>query len=155
MVRDGTQQTIKVTLTSRKEHYGANSEKIIELGLNGCILDGKIISPNGDVQTFSTDISREMDELSRCLDDLRVEELQIQLDELPDVQMDLSIDPVSPIIRFNGDQARAISNDSWWKQSWNEVKSRLEVEIEELKANFEQLKLELKQLKEEFKQRML
>jgi hypothetical protein len=146
VVREGVQQTITVALTSRKEHYGANTEKTIELGMNGGCLDGRIIYPDGRVETFSENISPEIQELK---------DLQLELESLPDVQMDLSIDPSTPMLRFNGDQARAISSDSWWKQSWSEVKSKLEVEFQELKANFEQLKLELRQLKEELKQRML
>ena len=155
VMRDGSKKTLKVKLTSRGEYYGALDEMDIEkiqLGLDAerKEIEGMIRMRSGEIREFSHDFSVQMEELNKSLEDL-----DIEIEELPDVNMDLSIDPVSPIIEMNFDQARAIRNDVWWKKSWNEVKTRLEEEFEELKSDFQRLKEELKQLQEEFKQRML
>jgi hypothetical protein len=152
VMREGAKKTMTVTLTSRGEHYGNTEDIDIRLGLApDCReIDGYIVLPNGDFKQFTQDLSVEMEELNRVM-----ENLNIEVEDLPDVHMDLSIDPAPPIGELNFDQTRAIRNDTWWKKSWNEMKDKLEVELEELKANFEQLKAELKQLQEEFKQRML
>ncbi|MBU1637083.1 PDZ domain-containing protein [bacterium] len=152
VMRDGAKKTIKLTLTSRGEYYGNADNDEIRLGLNlDCPnIDGLMITPDGDVKRFTHEFNIQMDELNETL-----QELNIEIDELPDVNMELSIDPVPPIIEMNFDQARAISSDAWWKRSWNDMKSKLEVEFDSLKAEFQRLKGELKQLQEELKQRML
>jgi len=152
VMREGSKKTIKVTLTSRGEYYGNwdCDDVRFGLGLNDTGIEGWMLSPDGNIEHFSHELNIEMEELNETL-----EELNIEFQELPDVHMDLSIDPVAPIIEMNFDEVRAIRNNAWWKSSWNEMKSKLEVELEELKANFRQLKEELKQLREEFKQRML
>ncbi len=152
VMRDGSKKTIKVTLTSRGEYYGSVDCEDVQfgLGLNDKGIEGWMLTPDGDIEHFTHDLDIEVEELNETL-----KELNIEFHDLPDVHMDLSIDPVSPIIEFNFDETRAIRNDTWWKKSWNEVKSKLEVELDELKENFKQLKAELKQLQEEFKQRML
>lgn len=152
VMREGSKKTIKVKLTSRAEYYGNVENEDIRLGLNPACpnIDGLMLTPDGDLQRYTQEFNFDMDALNESL-----EELNIELQELPDVHMDLSIDPVSPIIEMNFDQSRAISDDAWWKKSWNEMKDRLEVEFDSLKAEFDRLKLELKQLQEELKQRML
>jgi hypothetical protein len=153
--RDGSQKTIKVKLTSREDHYGSKDTNIMRFGLNNGTIDGLIVMPDGDIETFSHDLSEYFEEIDLRELEESLEELQWEIKDLPNINMDLSIDPASPMFEMNFDQARAIRNDSWWKKSWHKMKSKLEFEFEELKKNLEQLKFELKKLQEEFKAKML
>ena len=67
----------------------------------------------------------------------------------------MKIDSDPPRVFIGSGEARAISSDrDWWNWSFQELRERVKVGVEELRKDLEILKSELKQLKSELKSSM-
>lgn len=137
IIREGKSMVIPVTLTNRKDFYGDAGDADYEFGYSFDKADAE-------------QMALEMEELQKELKGMGVE-----LDMIPEVNMDLQIHPDGPRIFIGDGDARAISRDEgWWNWSFQDLRSKVKTGIEELKKDMESLKQELQQLRSEIKERM-
>ncbi|MCB9358009.1 MAG: PDZ domain-containing protein [Calditrichaeota bacterium] len=138
VIREGKAMIIPVTLTNRKDFYGVAPDA-----------DGQIWSFNfGDED--ADQLALEMERLQEELDGLGVE-----LEQVPQIDMDLRIDPDGPRIFISDGDARAISaHENWWNWNLRDLRTKLQIGLEELKKDMQTLKGELERLKIELRERM-
>ncbi len=135
VIREGKPIVIPVTLTNRKDFYGDVSEDGMEFAFT-------------DKDT--KELQAEMEKLHEELKSMGVE-----LESLPDVKWEMKIDTDNPRVYIGSGEARAISADrGWWNWSFQDLRERIKVGMEELKQDLNTLKSELKQLQLEIKDRM-
>lgn len=137
VIREGKSMVIPVTLTNRRDFYGEAGDPTFEMGMN---------FDDADAEQLAV----EMDKLQ---EELRA--MGVELERIPEVNMDLQIHPDGPRIFIGDGEARAISRDEgWWNWSFQDLRTRVKTGIEALKKDMESLKGELKQLRTEIKDRM-
>lgn len=137
VIREGKSMVIPVTLTNRRDFYGEAGDPTFEMGMN---------FGDGEAEQLAV----EMDKLQ---EELRA--MGVELERIPEVNMDLQIQPDGPRIFIGDGDARAISRDEgWWNWSFQDLRSKVKTGIEALKKDMETLKGELQQLRTEIKDRM-
>ncbi|MBL0060110.1 MAG: PDZ domain-containing protein [bacterium] len=135
VIREGKSMVVPVTLTNRKDFYGDASEDGMEYAFT-------------DEDT--KELQAEMEKLHEELKSMGVE-----LESLPDVKWEMKIDTDNPRVYIGSGEARAISADrGWWNWSFQDLRERIKVGMDELKQDLNTLKGELKQLQLEIKDRM-
>jgi len=135
VIREGKSMVIPVTLTNRKDFYGDASEDGMEYAFT-------------DENT--KELQAEMEKLHEELKSMGVE-----LESLPDVKWEMKIDTDNPRVYIGSGEARAISADrGWWNWSFQDLRERIKVGMDQLKQDLNTLKGELKQLQLEIKDRM-
>lgn len=136
IIREGKSMVIPVTLTNRKDFYGEASEG------------------DGMEFAFTDEDTRELQaEMEKLHEELR--SMGVELESLPDVKWEMKIDTDHPRVFVGSGEARAISADrGWWNWSFQDLRDRIKVGMDELKRDLDTLKVELKQLQLEIKDRM-
>lgn len=138
IIRDGKPMVIPVTLTNRKDFYG---------DIPG--VDGENFY-FGFGETEAKELAAEMEKLQQELNGIGVE-----LEKVPQINMDLRIHPDGARFFISDGEARAISRDeSWWNWNFQDLRSKVKLGMEELKKEMEVLKSELKRLQSELRERM-
>jgi chaperonin cofactor prefoldin len=135
IMREGKSMVIPVTLTNRKDFYGDASDSEFAFSFD---------------EEDAEALEKEMEMLQEQLQGLGVE-----LEDLPDVKMDMKFEGEPPRVFVGSGEARAISSDKdWWNWSFQELRERVQIGVEALKRDLELLKAELKELKSELKSSM-
>lgn len=137
VIREGKSMVIPVTLTNRRDFYGETGDPTLEYGLN---------FGEGEAEELAVEMDALQEELKA---------MGVELERIPEINMDLRIQPDGPRIFIEDGNARAISRDEgWWNWSFQDLRSKVKTGIEEIKKDIEALKGELKQLRTEIKDRM-
>ncbi len=135
IIREGKSMVIPVTLTNRKDFYGDASDGGIEL-----------VFTDEDAKQLQIEMEKLHEELNS---------MGIELESLPDAKWDMKIETDNPRVYIGSGEARAISGDrGWWNWSFQDLRERIKVGMEELKQDLDTLKGELKKLQLEIKDRM-